>query len=127
MEHPDRANEYCWSPPQTLKNFDFFPPDEQEMIVSLRPGLTGIGSIVFRDEEKLVAALDKPLERIYSEDIGPYKAELEKWYANHQSILNYWLLIIVTAWVIFVPASTVYRKLWPALPPMPASLKPGSA
>jgi lipopolysaccharide/colanic/teichoic acid biosynthesis glycosyltransferase len=109
--------------PQTPKNFEYFPPEGKTIIASLTPGLTGIGSIVFRDEESIVAAADKPLERVYHEDIGPYKAELEKWYAEHRNILNYWLLILVTAWVVFASQSTVYRKIWPSLPPVPNGLK----
>ena len=109
--------------PQTPKNFDYFPPKGKEVIASLRPGLTGIGSIVFRDEETILDNSDKPLERVYQEDIGPYKAELEKWYSQHQGILTYWLLIFVTAWVVPFPNSRVYRKIWPSLPPMPEALK----
>ena len=109
--------------PQTPKNFDYFPAEGKQVIASLRPGLTGIGSIVFRDEETILDNSDKPLERVYSEDIGPYKAELEQWYSQHQGALTYWLLIFVTAWVVLLPNSRVYRKIWPSLPPMPEALK----
>jgi hypothetical protein len=46
----------------------------------MRPGLTGIGSIVFRDEESIVACSGKSVEECYRQYIGPYKAKLEKWY-----------------------------------------------
>ena len=37
--------------PQTRRCFDAFPVRSQAAIVKVRPGLSGIGSIVFRDEE----------------------------------------------------------------------------
>ncbi|MBE2258147.1 MAG: sugar transferase, partial [Rhodobacteraceae bacterium] len=40
--------------PQTQRCFDAFPNDVQEAIVKVRPGLSGIGSIVFRNEESLL-------------------------------------------------------------------------
>jgi lipopolysaccharide/colanic/teichoic acid biosynthesis glycosyltransferase len=102
--------------PQTPKNFDYFPPEGKEIIISMRPGLTGIGSIVFRDEETLVARSSKSVEACYREDIAPYKAELEAWYRNNQNIRTYILIIFITAWVIIRPQSTIYRRVWPSLP-----------
>jgi lipopolysaccharide/colanic/teichoic acid biosynthesis glycosyltransferase len=105
--------------PQTPKNFEYFPPEGQRIISSMRPGLTGIGSIVFRDEESLVEYLNMPVDRCYREVIGPYKAELEEWYKNNQNIMTYMLIIFVTAWVIIFPKSEIYRRIWPSLPPLP--------
>ncbi|MDR3341578.1 MAG: sugar transferase, partial [Treponema sp.] len=109
--------------PQTPKNFEYFPPEGQKIISSMRPGLTGIGSIVFRDEESLVECLNMPVDRCYREVIGPYKAELEEWYkSNQNSITSYILIIFVTAWIIIFPKSEIYRKIWPSLPPLPVQL-----
>ena len=109
--------------PQTPRNFEYFPEDAKEVIASMKPGLTGIGSIVFRDEESILANSSKSLEECYREDIGPHKGELEKWYSEHRNILTYWAAIFVTAWVVFRPQSEIYRKIWPTLPPTPESLK----
>jgi lipopolysaccharide/colanic/teichoic acid biosynthesis glycosyltransferase len=108
--------------PQTPKNFEYFPSEGQKIISSMRPGLTGIGSIVFRDEESLVERLNMPVEECYRDVIGPYKAELEAWYKNNQNIITYILIIFVTAWVIIFPHSEIYRKIWSSLPPLPAQL-----
>jgi len=108
--------------PQTPKNFEYFPPQGKEIILSMRPGLTGIGSIVFRDEETIVANSGKTVEACYYEIIGPYKAKLEAWYYERQNIVTYFLLIFITAWVIFFPRSEIYRKIWPSLPPLPNEL-----
>jgi lipopolysaccharide/colanic/teichoic acid biosynthesis glycosyltransferase len=109
--------------PQTPKNFDYFPAEAKQTILSMRPGLTGIGSIVFRDEEMIVAQSGKSVEQCYRGVIGPYKAELEKWYRDKQNMITYILLIAVTAWVIIRPRSEIYRQIWPSLPLLPEALR----
>jgi lipopolysaccharide/colanic/teichoic acid biosynthesis glycosyltransferase len=89
----------------------------------MKPGLTGIGSISFRDEEAITARSSKPPERVYREDIAPYKGELELWYQQNQS---FWLdlkLIFLTAWVVFRPGSDLHEKWLKGLPSRPDSLK----
>ena len=54
----------------------------------MKPGLTGVGSIVFRDEESIFARSSKPPHQCYREDISPRKAALELWYFKHRS---FWL------------------------------------
>jgi lipopolysaccharide/colanic/teichoic acid biosynthesis glycosyltransferase len=77
----------------------------------MTPGLTGIGSIVFRDEEGIISRSSKGHEACYEEDIAPLKAKLEIWYSEHQSL---WLdleLIFLTAWIVVFPNSRIYRRL----------------
>jgi len=109
--------------PQTPKNFEYFPPRGREIILLMRPGLTGIGSIVFRDEETIVANSGKTVEACFYEIIGPYKAALEAWYYERQNIVTYFLLIMITAWVIIFPKSEIYRRVWSSLPPLPDELR----
>jgi lipopolysaccharide/colanic/teichoic acid biosynthesis glycosyltransferase len=109
--------------PQTPKNFDYFPSEGKQIILSMRPGLTGIGSIVFRDEETIVSRSGKSVEECYRQIIGPYKAELEAWYRDRQNVLTYFLLIVITVWVIIHPKSKIYSRIWPSLPPLPDALR----
>lgn len=88
--------------PQTQRCFDAFPARSQAEIIKVRPGLSGIGSIVFRDEEELMHASKEP-ERFYDEVIMPYKGALEEWYVAHQGLWTYLAAIFVTAWVVLVP------------------------
>ncbi len=111
--------------PQTPSNFAYFPPHAQDIICRMRPGLTGIGSVVFRNEESIVAASGKPLDQVLREDIYPHKGELEIWYYRHRSLATYFGLICVTAWSVLFPDSTLYRRLWKTLPPPPADLLSG--
>ncbi len=93
--------------PQTRRCFLAFPNEAQLAILKVKPGLSGIGSIVFRDEESL---LDDKRDRLsfYDNVIAPYKGKLEKWYVKHQDITTYFKLIFVTIWVVLFSNSRIY-------------------
>ncbi len=103
--------------PQAPSHFGAFPAHVRKEIVKVRPGLTGIGSVVFRDEESIMARSAKGSEKCYEEDIAPYKGELELWYIRNQSVCLDFILIFLTAWVVFFPRSELYRFLFKELPP----------
>lgn len=101
--------------PQTVRCFEAFPPHSQEAIKQVRPGLSGIGSIVFRDEEELMHADANP-DRLYDEVIMPFKGKLEEWYTENQAPSTYIKLIILTAWVVAVPRLDIVWRVFPDLP-----------
>ena len=107
--------------PQTQRCFDAFPARSQAEIIKVRPGLSGIGSIVFRDEEELMHASREP-ERFYDEVIMPYKGALEEWYVAHQGLWTYLAAIFVTAWVVLFPESRLAWRVFPQLPAVPTEL-----
>lgn len=107
--------------PQTKRCFDAFPPQSQAEIIKVRPGLSGVGSIVFRDEEELMHASAEP-ERFYDEVIMPYKGALEEWYVANQGLWTYLWCIVLTAWVVLVPRSTVFWRVFRGLPLPPREL-----
>lgn len=107
--------------PLTARNFGYYDPDARAKIASVRPGLTGVGSIVFRNEERFLRDRQDPV-RFYKEHIAPHKAELELWYLQRQSLLTYFKLIILTAWVVLFPQSKIFTKAFPDLPPPPPEL-----
>lgn len=74
--------------PLVDKTFDPYPEYVKETIYNVKPGLTGIGSIVFRDEEKLISETNLPKEEFYANYISPYKGELELWYQKNISLLT---------------------------------------
>ena len=108
--------------PQTRRCFDAFPPKSQAEIVKVRPGLSGIGSIVFRDEEELMHASKEP-ERFYDEVIMPYKGRLEEWYVANQGLRTYLASILATAWVVVFSESRMVWALFPDLPQPPSALR----
>lgn len=101
--------------PQTVRCFEAFPSRSQEAIKQVRPGLSGIGSIVFRDEEELMHA-DADPDRLYDEVIMPFKGELEEWYTENQKLYTYFRLIALTAWVVLVPRLDIVWRVFPDLP-----------
>lgn len=107
--------------PQTVRCFEAFPEAAQKEIVKVRPGLSGIGSIIFRDEEDLLHAAQNPTA-FYDDVIMPYKGEVEKWFINNQNIKNYFLIIFATVWVVLFSDSKLVWKLFPGLPTPPAEL-----
>lgn len=108
--------------PLMPKSFAYYPQHIQEQIIRMKPGLTGIGSICFRDEEAITARAKKSPEMVYREDIAPYKGELELWYQKHQSFLLDMQLIFLTAWALLRPGSRLHERWLSDLPLRPASL-----
>ena len=103
--------------PLVTKTFNAYNEDVQSKIYNVKPGLTGIGSIIFRDEESIISAIkDKDPHEFYKKVIAPYKGELEIWYQNNRSFLLDLKLIFMTAWVILFPASKLYEKWFKDLP-----------
>jgi len=105
--------------PNTYKNY---PAGDQKILNTVSPGLTGIGSIMFRDEEKLLENKTNAME-FYKSNIIPYKSSIEVWYVKNRSILMYFKIIFLTAWVILFPKSTLVRKSFSSLPEQPNFLK----
>ena len=65
--------------PLVDKTFDPYPDHVKQVIYNVRPGLTGIGSIVFRDEERLLSESGMSASDFYGKHIAPAKGELELW------------------------------------------------
>ena len=101
--------------PQTQRCFDAFPTESQQEIIKVRPGLSGIGSIVFRNEEEMMQANNDP-DKFYDEIVMPYKGSLEVWYVSHQNLWSYFCLIGLTAWVVLLPRSDLVWRLFKDLP-----------
>jgi len=109
--------------PQTQRCFKAFPKDVQTQIIKVRPGLSGIGSIIFSAEENMLHGADDQME-FYDRVIAPYKGALEKWYIDNQDIKNYFLIILMTIWVVVFPQSRVMWKTFEDLPVPPDELVP---
>ena len=109
--------------PQMQVDFDKFPVDKKNEIYKSQPGITGIGSIIFRDEEKWISNFGGDKHKFYKEKIAPYKAEVEIWYYHNQSIFIDFKLIFLTAWVIFFPNSNIVEDVLKSLPKKPSHLE----
>ncbi|MBS1680849.1 MAG: sugar transferase [Bacteroidetes bacterium] len=109
--------------PQVPPHFEAFREHVKKELIKIKPGLTGIGSIVFRDEEGILEK-NKSLtyEECYSNVIAPYKGELELWYLKKKSFGLYLTLIFVTAWVVVFSDSKIFLKLFNDLPQPPVEI-----
>ena len=85
--------------PRTPDQVIDIPEHLRATIFSLRPGLSGIGSIIFRNEEELLTTAEDPAW-LHSKIIAPYKAELEIWYARNRGVRLYLSMIILTLYVV---------------------------
>jgi len=101
--------------PQTQRCFDAFTPTAQTAIKQVLPGLSGIGSIMFRDEENLLNG-HADARHFYDHVIAPYKGALEEWYVNNQGLRTYFMLIGLTLWVVLFPKSTAVWRIFGTLP-----------
>ena len=102
--------------PLIRKTFELYNEKDQISISSVKPGLTGIGSIIFRNEEEILQRSDQNLEKYYSEYITPFKAKLENWYLINKSFYTDIKLIFLTAWVIIFKNSKLPHKFFSDLP-----------
>ena len=100
-------------------SFESYPKEIQKEIYKVKPGLTGIGSIVFRDEEEIITEVKKNKGDIwdfYRNKIYPFKGKLEIWYQTNKSFFLDIQLIVLTAYVIIFPDSRMYEKWFKDLP-----------
>lgn len=108
--------------PQMEVDFFKFPEHVQAVIYNSNPGITGIGSIIFRDEEKWISNAEGDKHDFYKYYIAPHKGELEIWYQQNLSLYTDFMLLFLTAWVIFVPESDLVYTVFKDLPERPKEL-----
>jgi lipopolysaccharide/colanic/teichoic acid biosynthesis glycosyltransferase len=100
--------------PLMKKSFDNYAPEVQQVIYNTPPGITGIGSVIFRDEEKIVSE-SKDIQATYKQ-IFRYKGAVEMWYQKHISFYTDFMIIFLTAWHIVFSESKLVYKVFPSLP-----------
>lgn len=111
--------------PLLISSFYKYTQEVQELIYRNKPGITGIGSLIFRDEELLVTTYNKldknPLDyyRLY---IYPYKGNLEKWYYHNKSLSVDCKILFLTFWSLIKPSSKIVFSIFKSLPAKPNSL-----
>jgi lipopolysaccharide/colanic/teichoic acid biosynthesis glycosyltransferase len=69
--------------------------ERQRRVLSVRPGITGVCQLEFKDEEGLLAGRED-VERFYIEELMPRKLELDLRYIDERTLLGDFLLILKT-------------------------------
>lgn len=108
--------------PHAIKNFNSFSDEQKSIITRVRPGLSGIGSIVFRDEENLLHSVDDPVA-LHANHFMPYKGQLEEWYVRQRSIRTYFMLIWMTVLAVISHHSVQIWRVFPDLPAPPEEIR----
>ena len=64
----------------------YYSPEDRASIYSVKPGITGRGSLEFCNEEECLSEADD-FQEYFAGEIMPRKAELEAWYVGNWSII----------------------------------------
>lgn len=73
--------------PEVPRYVSLYPPAVRDVVLSVRPGITDLASIAYRDESDLLGASADP-ERTYVEQVLPAKLALCERYVRERSFLG---------------------------------------
>lgn len=107
--------------PLVRKAYENYPEKLKPFMKKIKPGLSGLASLVLRNEEEILAFSENP-NKFHSQILTPFKAELEIWFDGKKSILNYFLLIFITVWLVFFKNSSVLNYFFSLRPKNPEAL-----
>lgn len=75
-------------------------PVEYERILAVRPGITDLATLAYRNEEQILARSSEP-ERLYISEVLPAKIRLSLRYLEEQSLRTDVLILFRTLWTVF--------------------------
>jgi len=108
--------------PVTSREYATYTDESRAAIETVMPGLSGIGSVIFRDEEALMS-LDSDPRVVYEKYIGPYKGRVEQWFASRNNVWLYLVLIYLTVHVVLFPKSNIVWNTFEDLPVPPLEIR----
>lgn len=99
------------------ETFAAYPDHVQKRVYDIRPGLTGTGSIAYRDEEEIISSSDLDPAQCYREVIAPHKGELELWYQENRSFWVDIKILVITLLSVLLPGkSSLLYRAFPTAP-----------
>lgn len=108
--------------PQAKRHYDLYSNEVKSAIDTIPPGLSGLGSVVFRDEEDMLNNVEDR-DSFHDTVIAPYKGQLEIWFTQHRTLSTYFKLIWLTVLAVLNPSSNAWKTSFKDLPPVPAELE----
>ncbi len=108
--------------PLTAQTFGLYSDSTQAVIKQVRPGLSGVGSIIFRGEEDIMHGATASVD-FYDNVIAPYKGALEEWFVSNKNLYIYFMAIFTTVWAVLFPKTKVAWTAFKGLPEPPEELK----
>lgn len=80
--------------PEVRKYVELYT-DEQQKVLSAKPGITDYASIEYMDENEILGKSSDP-EKTYIEEIMPEKIKYNMKYINNKSLFEYFKIILLT-------------------------------
>ena len=108
--------------PLTTQTFGAYSESTQSLIKQVRPGLSGVGSIIFRGEEEIMHGATASVD-FYANVIAPYKGALEEWFVANKGLPLYFQCIFMTVWVVLSPSSSLPWRAFKTLPKPPELIR----
>ena len=91
--------------PEVRKYVELYTP-EQSLVLTVRPGITGLASLEYVHENKILGESDNP-EETYLKEMMPRKLELNLEYVKSASFRTDIRLILKTFRKVFLPSSRI--------------------
>ncbi|WP_445757615.1 sugar transferase [Polaribacter sp.] len=111
--------------PLIESSFNKYPDELKNIIYLNKPGITGLGSLIFRDEEKLVSIyndLGGETLYYYRNYIFPFKAKVENWYYHNKTFFVDFIILFLTFYSILFKKNTFIFKIFKTIPTIPEML-----
>ncbi len=108
--------------PLTAQTFGSYSDNTKAVISQVRPGLSGVGSIIFRSEEDIMHGATASID-FYHNVIAPYKGALEEWFVTNKGTYTYFMAIFTTVWAVLFSETKVVWIVFKGLPEPPEELK----
>lgn len=80
--------------PEVRKYVELYT-DEQQKVLSVKPGITDYASIEYMDENEILGKSDNP-EKTYIKEIMPEKIQYNMKYINNKNLFEYFKIIFLT-------------------------------
>lgn len=97
--------------PEVPRYVQRYTPEQRE-VLRLKPGITDLASLYFRDEEELLANADN-LEEFYLQHCVPRKLQLNLEYAARANLVSdTWIILQTAGCTVFNPARFWNRSNW---------------
>ena len=107
--------------PHAERDLAGVPEIELKQILAMRPGISGIGSLVFRNEEEILKQFEDP-RNFYDDVVAPYKAKLEVWYGVNKTFRLNVVLCLLTVFIVVFGDNKILYRIFPTLPRIPNQL-----
>ncbi|HGJ64145.1 TPA: sugar transferase [bacterium] len=93
--------------PLPKKELSIYKQNFAKKIYTMKPGITGLGSLYFYNEEMLLPNDKEIAEAFFKRVIIPHKVELELWYAEHRNFILDIKIFIATLLLVFMPSHLI--------------------